>query len=144
MDNSAFQRKERILKLKRYLNYQISGAVLYFISFFALLFLFIAAGAAIVFSVFMLRVLYQENKTGWIVFFFVLVIIPMILFGLLSIWIPAFRLITLFSIGLFYLYFFFLRFEVNEWVREMNIKIMTEEKLRQHKTEEDVFMKKFE
>lgn len=144
MNTIAETKDQSLLKLKQYLNYQLSGTVLYFLSFFTVIFLFLASASAIIFSIFMLKVLYRERKTGWIIFFFILVIIPIFLISLISLWIPAFKPLMLFSIGLFYLYFFFLRFEVNDWVREQNAKAQSELDSDRRQEELKIFMKKFE
>lgn len=144
MNTIAETKDQSLLKLKQYLNYQLSGTVLYFLSFFTVIFLFLASASAIIFSIYMLKVLYRERKTGWIIFFFILVIIPIFLISLISLWIPAFKPLMLFSIGLFYLYFFFLRFEVNDWVREQNAKAQSELDSDRRQEELKIFMKKFE
>lgn len=140
----AETKNQGLIKLKQYLNFQLSVTVLYFLSFFAIVFLFLASASAVVFSIYMLKVLYRERKTGWIIFFIILVIIPVLLISLLSLWIPAFKPLMLFSIGLFYLYFFLLRFEVNDWVRELNAKVQSELESARRKEELKIFMKNFE
>lgn len=117
-DEIYINQNNNINRLQRYLNYEVSGTVLYFFSFFAFVFIFFAAAAAIIFTPYMLYVLYREKKRGWIILFAAIVIVPVI-FLLIFTAMAEFSNILLFIIlGLFYFYCFLLRFEVNDWVRE--------------------------
>lgn len=120
-----------LVRLGKYLNYHISTFVLFIASWFSLLFLFIAALVALIFAPYMLHVLYKENQKGWIIFFGVIVIIPLIVFIVISFIDPFLKPAILLTIGLFYLYCFLLRFEVNDWIKErraMNEYILEKQK----------------
>lgn len=112
-----------LTRLGKYLNYKITSSVLFLFSFFAgfLILLFIAA--AIIFTLFMLFVLHQENRKGWIIFFMILVVIPHILSVIMyftsAIVFPWFLIVLAF----FYLYCFLLRIEVKICLREKRSKL---------------------
>lgn len=117
-DEIYINQNNNITRLQKFLNYEISSSLLYFLSFFAFALILFASAAAIIFTPYMLYVLYREKKKGWIILFAAVVIVPVI-FLLLSTAIAEFSNILLFiTLGLFYFYCFLLRFEVNDWVRE--------------------------
>jgi hypothetical protein len=111
-----------LIRLKKYLNYEVSSALLYFLSFQVFIFIFLASAAALIFTPFMLYVLYSEKKKGWIVLFIIIVIAPIIFLSILSVMIEFSRPLLFISVGLFYFYCFILRFEVNDWVREAAVR----------------------
>ena len=111
-----------LTRLKKYLNYELSSSTLFLLSFMVALFIFLASAAAVIFTPFMLNVLYKENRKGWILFFIIIVIIPFILFIVLGFTIEFGRPLILITLGLFYFYCFLLRFEVNNWVKEINAR----------------------
>ena len=121
-ENLDFVLNHNLSRLKKILNYEISTSVLFFLSFLAPVFIFIAILAAILFTPFMIHVLLKEKKTGWIVMFIVIVIIPAILFILLALQFELAAGLLLVPIALFYFYCFLLRFTVNGWVRELNFR----------------------
>jgi len=133
-----------LTKLSRYLNYEIAGSVLFLFSFFAGFLIFFLIAAAIVFTPFMLFVLYKENKKGWIVFFFILIVIPFILstiFHFTFSFVFPWHLIVL---VLFYFYCFLLRIEVNNWMRERRSKLQYLMEKQRRENETEVFMSQFD
>jgi len=72
--------------------------------------------AAIVFTPFMLYVLYKEEKKGWIISFSIIVLLPLIP---ISLFYPDLLLIGL---APFYLFCFLLRMEVKGWLTEMRAR----------------------
>jgi len=131
-----------LIRLKKYLNYEVSSSILYFLSFQIFIFIFLASAAALIFAPFMLYVLSKENKKGWIVLFIIIVIIPIMLLIILSILFEFSKPLLLISLGLFYFYCFLLRFEVNNWVQEMSAR--NQYLMNKKKREEDLntFMNK--
>ncbi len=107
-----------LTRLKKYLNYEVSSSILYFLSFQVFIFIFLASAIALIFMPFMLYVLFTEKKKGWIVFFIVIVIIPIIFLLILSVMVEFSKPLLFIPLGLFYFYCFLLRFEVNNWARE--------------------------
>ena len=84
-DNLDFVLNNNLSRLKKYLNYEISSSVLFFLSFLAPIFMFFALGAAIIFTPFMLYVLVKEKKTAWLITFVIIIIITIILSLILAV-----------------------------------------------------------
>lgn len=106
----------RLEKLYKYLNYEVSASLLYLGSWFIPMFVTLLLLAAIIFTPYVLYVLYQEKKIGWIIFFIIITLFPIVL---LSIFYPS-----LMSVGLitFYLFCFVLRMETKGWITEMRAR----------------------
>ena len=118
----SYGRHNSLRQLKKYLNYELSTSVLFFMSFFAGLFIILSLIAALIFTPYMLYVLFKEKRMGWISFFFILVIIPLLILLIVSFTIEFMMPLLLVPLGLFYFYCFLLRFEVNGWIREFDAK----------------------
>ncbi|HOI29642.1 MAG TPA: hypothetical protein PLZ15_07735 [Melioribacteraceae bacterium] len=142
-DEIYINQNNNITRLQRYLNYEVSGTVLYFFSFFAFVFIFFAAATAIIFTPYMLYVLYSEKKKGWIILFAAIVIVPVIFLLLFTV-IAEFSNILLFiTLGLFYFYCFLLRFEVNDWVREARARSQYLIDKQKREKETELFLNQF-
>lgn len=112
-------------RLALFLNYEISASILFGLSFFAGTFLIIAMIVAGVFIPYMIYVLLKEGRHGWIIFFNVLVIMPIVLSLL---FLPEYSSIfLLISVGMFYCYCFLLRMSANEWIRDRNWRLQLEQ-----------------
>ncbi len=122
MDSASFQSEYNLNKLSKVLNYQLSSILLFFLSFFVFIFIFLAALASVIFIPYMLYILFNEKKYGWIIFFALIVILPV--FTILILWssVPVLKLMLLVIIGVFYFYCFILRVEVNNWAKETRAK----------------------
>ena len=131
-------------RLKKYLNYEVSSSILYFLSFMAMIFLFLALLAAIIFTPFMLRVLYKEKKKSWIVLFIVIVILPVIIFSILAVFFKFSVSLLLIPIGLFYFFCFMLRFSVNGWIRESEFRKKYLKEKEERENEMKLFWKQLE
>lgn len=121
-DNIHINQNYNLTRLKKYLNYELSSSILFFLSFQGFIFIILASIAALIFTPFMLYVLFTEKKKGWIILFIIIVIVPIILLIVSSILFEFSRPLLFLSLGLLYFYFFLLRFEVNDWVREANAR----------------------
>ncbi|MBU2494681.1 MAG: hypothetical protein KJ571_18825 [Bacteroidetes bacterium] len=121
-ENNYINQNYNLIRLKKYLNYEVSGLVLFILSFQVFIFIFLASAAVLIFTPFMLYVLYTEKKKGWLILFIIIVFIPLMVLIVSFIFIEFSRPMLFISIGLFYFYFFLLRFDVNEWVREAGAK----------------------
>ncbi len=106
----------RLENLYKYLNYEVSSSLLYLGSWFIPMFVPLLFLAAIVFTPYLLFVLYKEEKTGWIIFFVLSTLIPIIL---LLIFYPAIIMAGLIP---FYLFCFLLRMETKGWITEMRAR----------------------
>jgi hypothetical protein len=99
----------------------------YFVSFIASdplfeikVILIIIAGAAVLFTPFILYVLIKEKKYGWIIFYFVLIILPLLLGYMIFKDTLAFEAALLFPLGFFYLYCYIIKFQVDKWITDYN------------------------
>lgn len=130
-------------RLKIYLNYELSTSILYFLHYLGVfIVIFLALAAALIFTPFMLIVLFKENKIGWIIFFIILVILPLIIFTTVAIMFKFGQPLPLIPLGLFYFYCFLLRYEVNGWLREINAKNQYQIEKRKKEAELKDFMDK--
>ena len=136
LDTSFYEEEDYLLlNLKRFLNYHISAALLYFLSFLTIIALFIAAFFALIFTIYLYYVLIRIKKYGWISFFTVIIFVPsilIILFITKSEYMITFLLIEL---GIFYFFCFIFRFVVNDWCEELSWKIL---RLKEKKEKEDL------
>ncbi len=108
-------------RLATFLNYQLSASLFFFSSFIVRLFIFAAIIVGGVFIPYMIYVLLKEGRNGWIMFFNLMILPPLLLS---IIFIPSyFPAALMISVGLFYCYCFFLRIAVGEWIRERNWKL---------------------
>lgn len=130
-------RTSNLERLSTILNYQLSTLVLFLLSYFWTITLVLAVIAAIIFTFYMIFVLIEEKKYGWIIFFIFLVIVPfftIILFLSDVIFYMAYLLIPL---PLYYFYCFMLRLSVNDWIKERNWKLFNEAQKLQSKNNDD-------
>jgi hypothetical protein len=131
------------------LNYNLSfgilavGSVLIFLPMGIYIVQAVITIAAILFSPYLLFVLKKENRKGWIYFFIIIVIIPLIITGSLCI-LNSFSIVFLFiPLALFYIYCYLLRFSVIEWEADLRAKkaYLLEKKRREEQN--DNFMSNF-
>ena len=115
--------------LSRVLNYQLSTTVLLILMYAGGFTLLGITVAAILFSPYMLYILYLEKKNGWIIFFVILVLIPIITIILFSV----FELLFI-PLALVYFYYFLLKFVVRDWIQEKNAKWEFQKQMRESKT----------
>lgn len=110
----------KLRRLYYWLSYQRYTGVLYggllFVPWFIILVALI--GIAAVFTPFMLFVLYKEDKKGWLIFFFILVGVPVAL-TFISTGSELLDQILDFAPLLAYLFYcYLLRFSVREWISD--------------------------
>lgn len=103
-----------VRKLKKWLNYELSTSMLFFLNFaYGFSFILIIL-AAVIFTPFLLKTLYEEERFGWLIFFAIIVGLPLVSLLLFanSQW---FSIAVYIPIGTFYLYCFILRLAVSDW-----------------------------
>ena len=126
-----------VQRLCTLLNFELSISVMFLLQFLWQITLFLAAFAAILFTPYLLFVLIKEKKFVWVGLFIAIVILPIIIIVLFlseHLFYLAFIQVPLL---LFYLYCFMLRFDANEWLREMNWKIYDQAEKSGHKINDD-------
>lgn len=104
-----------VAKLQKWLDYELSGMTLLFLSYIFHATIYLAAIAAIIFIPVLLKVLIEERRFGWLITFFVFIVVPpsaaSYVFGY-SMW----TLITVITVlGFFYFYCGLLRLVIREW-----------------------------
>lgn len=118
---------DKLKNLSYYLNYSVPTFGLYAGSFFWGIFLFIAIIAAIIFTPYMLKILYQTDRKKWVFSFVIIIGIPILLsvyFMFTTVMIaPIFRMI---SVGIFFLYCFSLKSNIRNWISDIKFKIECE------------------
>jgi len=112
-----------IVELRRFraiLYFELSTSAGFILSSFWPINLYIIIAAAILFTPYMLYVLIKERKYGWIVIFFLMVVLP---YPVIYLIIGEYILLTawlLLPVIPFYLYCFLIKFSVDDWLREYN------------------------
>lgn len=81
----------------------------------------VAISPPVLVTPFIVYVLYREKRYGWLASYFIMVLIPVILFFIIfqdsieyMIWMPVYYMVP------FYFYSFIIKFSVDEWIREYN------------------------
>jgi len=117
-----------VSRLKDVLVYTLTSAVFSFMSIAFQFGLSIAIIAAILFTTYILYVLIKEKRFGWLITFFIIVVLPVIITYLVSRGSPfSVMSIILIPFSLFYLYCFLLRYALDDWIEECEGKIELEE-----------------
>ncbi len=94
---------------------------------------FIIISPPVLFTPYFIYVLFTEKRYGWLLTYFLLVVLPAI-FLIVSIWNDFNQLGLIFLLMLpFYLFCFFIKFSVDDWIREYN----WEQQLIQQKKDEE-------
>ena len=103
-------------RLSYWLNYSLSSSVLFLLWYFTGLAILILSIAALIFTPFMLKVLFDERKWGWIIFFILLIILPMAGVFIFLFKTNYFQVIGFIPLAFFYLYCFLLRLTIVDWL----------------------------
>lgn len=113
-----------LAKLQKWLNYELSGTVLFVLSYIYIITQLLAIFLAIVFLPLLFKVLIQEKRYGWILFFFISVIGPGLIsyffFGQASWLYRSTNAMTAIIISLMFFYFYCatLRLVIPGWFYE--------------------------
>ena len=103
------------------------------------LLIIIAISPPVLVTPFIVYVLYREKRYGWLASYFIMVIIPVILFFIIfqdslkyMIWMPVYYMVP------FYFYSFIIKFSVDEWIREYywNQQLLEQRKEQEEKKKE--------
>jgi len=112
---------EHLETLRYWLKYELSAALLFLVPWFTAIFIVIITIAAVIFTPFLLKVLFKENKTGWIIAFFIMAILPavtVVLFLLFKINPELVPFLVFVPLGGFYLFCFLLKISIDDWISE--------------------------
>ncbi len=136
-------RDSELKRLDYILNYELSSGVIFILSYMTIIFLFLSAIAAAVFTPYLLYVLIKEKKTGWIIFFLISIILPPAA-AILLFPIPIISLVTLSLVLVgFYFYCFLLKMSARDWVQEENASRELKEKRRNKKIMDSIYLTRF-
>lgn len=94
----------------------------------------VIALAALLFTPYIFYVLSKEKKFGWIILFFIMIIIPEVLGYLIFKDTLAFEAALLIPLAFFYFYCYLIKYEVDKWIGEYN---WHQERLQQKKEYEE-------
>lgn len=122
IDEAGVYTNYNLERLQKILNYNLSTSALFVLWYFSGLSILLIIVAAIIFSPFILFVLYKEKKSNWIITFGVMVFIPMILVAFFLRSSGYASIGALVVLALVYLFCFVLKFSVNEWIKEERAK----------------------
>lgn len=101
--------------LERWLTWELSGSVLFFLSFFRIFALYLLGPFILLFLPVLVGTLWIEKRYGWLIFFALFVLTPSIFIYFIidsGTWYFA---LQFFPIGLFLFYCFLLRLTVARW-----------------------------
>ncbi len=101
------------------------------------LFLWLIVAAAILFTPYIFYVLIKERKFGWIIIFFLMIIIPFLFVHILFIDALFHDAIIMIPLASFYFYCYLIKYEVDRWLCEYH----SHQELLQQKKESDERMK---
>lgn len=104
-----------VRRLQQWLDYELSTFILMLLSWFVHIALLLAIIAAVIFTPFMLKVMFEERRFGWILFFFIMVILPAVVVLFFNIDLSYKYAIELILLALFYFYCFILRLAIKDW-----------------------------
>jgi hypothetical protein len=113
---TVFSKNQNLKRLNYWLKYELSSSVLLLLSWLWGLAIFLATVAALIFTPFMIYILYKERKFGWLIFFFILVILPLIIITAFFLHSSYFMVMIYIPIVLFYFYCFLLRYTIEDWL----------------------------
>ena len=104
-----------VKRLQYWLTYELSSSILLLLNLFYGVTIILAIIAAVAFTPFMLKILFQEKRFGWITFFCVLVMIPLVLVYLFFYESKLFMVWKYIPLAAFYFYCFILRIAISDW-----------------------------
>jgi|GEM_PF-771171 len=112
---------EHLETLRYWLKYELSAGLLFLVPWFSAIFLIIIIIAAVIFTPFLLKVLFEEKRTGWIIAFFIMAILPVVtvaLFFLFKVNLGLVPFLAFVPLGGFYLFCFLLKISIDDWISE--------------------------
>lgn len=105
-----------MIRLQYWLNFELGGLPLFFMSYFYGVTIIVAVAAALALTPLMLRVLIDQRKYGWLGFFFAgIVAPPVIVYSTIAN--PTWTIVALYiSLGLYYTYCVLLKIMIGRWM----------------------------
>lgn len=103
-----------IKRLQKWLDYELSTSVLLILQYVHGIAFVFAVIASVIFTPIMLKSLLDEERYGWMIFFAIIVGLP-ITFLLLVVNSTWFDIVMYIPLGAFYFYCFLLRLAIKDW-----------------------------
>ena len=113
---TVYSKNQNLKRLNYWLKYELSSSALLLLSWLWGITILLSTVAALVFTPFMLHILFQEKKFGWITFFIIIVILPAITVLIFFLHSNYLMFLILIPLVLFYFYCFLLRYTVDDWL----------------------------
>lgn len=106
------------------------------------LFLWLIVAAAILFTPYIFYVLIKERKFGWIITFFVMIIIPLLFVHFLFLDALFHDAIILIPLAFFYFYCFLIKYDVDRWLSDYysHQEFLQQEKERAERMRQNLFL----
>lgn len=117
-------------RLSLVLNYQLGTFILFILTYSGGFTLLLSTVAATIFLPYLIFILFKGKRSGWIISFVILVIIPFLLLLFIGMKIDIFFIIII-SIAFFYFYCFMLKYSVRDWIKEYNLQLVLNEQKRE-------------
>ena len=114
MEITVFSKNHRLKRLHYWLKYELSSSSLLLLSWLGSLLILLAAFAAIIFTPYMLTILFKEKKFGWITFFIISVLLPAVFIGIYFSGSDYSYFLDIIPLVFFYFYCFLLRITVHD------------------------------
>jgi hypothetical protein len=107
------------------------------------LFLWLIVAAAILFTPYIFYVLIKERKFGWIIIFFVVIIIPLLFVHILFLDALFHDAIIMIPLASFYFYCYLIKYEVDRWLSEYysHQELSQQKKERNERMRQSLFLK---
>jgi hypothetical protein len=106
----------RLQRLHYWLKYELSSSVLLLLSWLGSLLILLATFAAILFTPYMLTILFKEKKFGWVTSFIITVLLPAVFIWIYFSGSDYSYFLFLIPLAFFYFYCFLLRITVHDWL----------------------------
>ncbi|NLT50676.1 MAG: hypothetical protein GXX85_07160 [Ignavibacteria bacterium] len=135
--HKKLNRKNKLEKLNRVLTYQISGFSLLILSFFVEFVIVVFAACALIFSSYLIYILWGERKIGWIASFIIMMFSPLLLHFVdtgIEMLDNSFYLVPIVS---FFLYCFLLKIALADWIQDKRWKKIREIEIAERKEIEE-------
>lgn len=104
-----------IKTLERWLTWELSGSVLFLLSFFRIAALYLVGPVILLFLPVLMGTLWNEQRYGWLFFLLLFVLIPAVLIYFIIDTASWFILLQFVPVGLFLFYCFLLKLTIPMW-----------------------------
>ena len=106
----------RLENLRKWLNFELTGGILFFLSFFYVFAFYLLGFAMLIFIPYLLFILYREDRYGWIAALFILVVLPAVIGNIVISQTMLGFVLNYSIIGIFFLYCFALKLTIPQWM----------------------------